>query len=243
MKHHFFTTCGTDSASASVDLSSSVVRPAGWNDRIARREMPSQAVLKALFDYDPEEGLLRWRPRDGNGTFNTLRAGNPAGYKSKRGYWQITLERRHYWNHRLIWKMVYGVEPREIDHIDGDKSNNRLANLRDVDRSANSRNVRRYPKSGVVGVHYAKIGNRWTAQIRVRNATRHLGNFVTKAEAVAARKGAEMALRYYDIDPHPDCEIAHGYADKPFSDDVDPAQRPMVPLRVVESLQQKAGTP
>lgn len=199
----FFTTCADElnlnSSTAPSDVSDLVARPSDWNDRIRRRLMPSQSELAERFFYNAGTGMLIFKPRPGNPAFNSQFAGKPAGYKDKRGYWQIAINKNTYWCHRLIWKLVYGVDPREIDHINGDKSDNRISNLRDVDRSANNKNIHRMPASGRVGVHFAKKEKRWVAQIRVQNKTRHLGNFVTKSEAIAARQGAEKALGYYDI--------------------------------------------
>lgn len=200
MKQHFFTTCGTlDSVTAPEDVSALVVRPAGWNDRIARRPIPSQEELSALFDYDASTGRLIFKPRAGNPSFNSGYAGKAAGYRSKRGYWQITIAKKHYWCHRVIWKLVHGYDPREIDHINGDKSDNRISNLRDVGRSQNNRNKPNSPPSGCTGVFFASKEQRWTAQISIKGKALHLGSFITKAEAVAARKGAEKALDAHDL--------------------------------------------
>jgi len=90
--------------------------------------------------------------------------------------------------------MVYGQWPTEdIDHIDGNRANNRVENLRAVSRSVNMRNAyrRKDNKSGFVGVHKNRVGS-WVAQIAVDGRVIHLGFFRAQGDAVAARKAAEI---------------------------------------------------
>jgi hypothetical protein len=103
----------------------------------------------------------------------------------------------------LVWLWVNGSWPiGEIDHIDGDKLNNRIANLRDVDRATNTQNskkARRNNKSsGLLGSY--KSGNRWQAQIRINGVCMTLGSFGTPEEAHAAYLGAKRLF-------HPGCTI------------------------------------
>lgn len=225
-----------NSASAPEDVTHLVKRPADWNDRINRRPLPSQDELREMFSYSPETGLLYWKEREGNNNFNVQYAGKPVGRTTKRGYRQVTINKVNYWCHRLIWKHVFGIDPREIDHINGIKSDNRIKNLRDVDRSTNNKNIRREPESGVVGVHFAEGAKRWAAQISIHKRAKHLGYFVTKAEAIAARKAAEIALDYFEYRSGicQSCEVQHGYRDR-LVDDVQPDQRPPLPLRLLEN--------
>ncbi|MBA4754598.1 MAG: HNH endonuclease [Sphingobium sp.] len=169
-------------------------------DNIKRTPLPSQEALRSLFDYDNESGCLSYRLRD-NPRFNKAWAGKIAGHMTNRGYVQIYLDGRKIWAHRAIWKMFHGYDPREIDHINGNKSDNRLSNLREVDRTQNNINIKRRTKnsSGVTGVHWSKVASKWVAQIIVDKKTKYLGQFPTKLEAIAARRGAERALGYHDF--------------------------------------------
>jgi hypothetical protein len=87
---------------------------------------------------------------------------------------------RQRYAHRVVWLLIYGEWPKlEIDHIDGDRLNLRIANLRDVPKIINSENKRRPhrgSRSGVLGVDLAKPG-KWRARIRVRGKTIYLGTF------------------------------------------------------------------
>lgn len=96
--------------------------------------------------------------------------------------------------HRVIWVLVYGEWPSNIDHINGVKTDNRIENLRDVPQKQNARNcaISKNNKSGVMGVYWQKNRQTWNACIKVSSKTIHLGAFLDKADAVAARKLAEI---------------------------------------------------
>lgn len=144
----------------------------------------TQSELKALLHYDPETGVFAWLPRP------RIRGGKVAGNVSPDGYWRIGLGGRPsklFLAHRLAWLYMTGEWPRlDIDHINGDKTDNRWSNLRDVTRSVNLQNQRRARSdstSGLLGAH--KNGRGWSARIYVDGVKRHLGTFATAAEAHA----------------------------------------------------------
>ena len=86
---------------------------------------------KAIWRYDPETGLLHWLEA----------ARKPVGPTASRYYVSVGFEGRSYKAHRLAWLLTFGEWPKdEIDHIDGDRSNNRLGNLRDVPHKVNQMN-------------------------------------------------------------------------------------------------------
>ena len=141
-------------------------------------------ALREQMDYDPETGSFYWKPR---------RAGCPGG-----GYWQIRIKGRCYYAHQLAWLYVHGEWPsEEIDHINRDRLDNRIANLRAADRCQNQQNkLQSNNKSGFKGVslHNPRLAKPWQAQITVRGQHHHLGNFSTPEEAHEAYKEAAARL-------------------------------------------------
>jgi hypothetical protein len=157
-------------------------------------------VLRRL-DVDVENGVCNWRPRDEHSKFdaywNRKHAGKRAGGLNSQGYRVINMNETHHREHHLIWLVVYGRWPTEIDHIDGDRTNNRISNLREVSRSENRKNVglTTQNKTGVPGVIEYSYG--WVARVSLRGKTHHLGTFKTFDEAVAARRAAEPIFGYH----------------------------------------------
>jgi hypothetical protein len=120
--------------------------------------------------------------------------GDKAGSRMTTGYLRCTLDKRNYRVHQLAWLYVYGVWPQhQIDHINHDKADNRIANLRDVTCSMNNQNRRRQSRnaSGFLGVSWSKDMRRWIAGIKVAGKTVNLGYFADKNDAIKARLTAE----------------------------------------------------
>lgn len=162
--------------------------------------LPTRARLLELLEYDEESGALRWRYRpDAPKSRNARWAGKPAlACVNADGYHHGTIEGRTAYAHRVIFKMMTGLEPPQIDHDDGDKGNNRWRNLFAATAVDNARNAkaRSTNRSGRTGVHRAK-GGRWAAQIRTgRGKRRHLGTFSSFDDAVAARVAAEAEIGF-----------------------------------------------
>jgi len=156
-------------------------------------------LFRSSVEYDQHTGVFIWKHRqDCNATWNSRFAGKKAGVKSTSRYVTIRLNYKIYYLHRVAWMLVTGDWPRcEIDHINGDKSDNRFCNLREATRAQNARNkgVTAASKTGVSGVCFRKAKGKWDANITVMNKQVHLGRFDTMESAVNARKEAE--LHYY----------------------------------------------
>ena len=147
----------------------------------------TQARLKELFDYDGER--LIWKNSKGSAA-----AGHVAGYIDSKGYTRIKVGGGRYPGHRLIWLYVYGSWPEnEIDHIDGDPSNNRIENLRDVARSINQRNSKKRANnvSGITGVSWDSFKRKWLAHIKIKGKSINLGCYNCKYRAASVRHLAQ----------------------------------------------------
>jgi hypothetical protein len=168
------------------------------------KDLPPPELLRKLLDYNPDTGLLTWNPRPlemfkseriGKG-WNSRYANSPAlNSRCKKGYCFGSIFKKLQRAHRVSWAIHYGEWPGQvIDHIDGDPANNRIENLRDVSRSQNQRNMkmRKDNTSGVVGVCWDKRARKWQASITLDGRTKGIGNFKSKADAIAARKAAEI---------------------------------------------------
>jgi len=161
--------------------------------------MISASDLKSLVRYDAKTGDLFWLPREPASpyvkTWNTKHAGQKAFCTvTTYGYVKGYIYNRPYHAHRVAYALYYGQWPQgHIDHINGITSDNRIANLRDVTRQENQRNLRRSVSntSGITGVGWCKITNKWKAQIQADKIRKHLGVFERFEDAVAARKAAE----------------------------------------------------
>lgn len=161
------------------------------------RELITQDELKERLHYDAESGVFTWI-----NVISKRMFGKAAGSKHKQGYVIIRVKNRAYLAHRLAWLYVHGCFPAaglEIDHIDLDKKNNAISNLRLATRSQNMMNVggSAYSSSGVKGVSFRKDLNKYASRIMVDNKPIHLGHFKTIDEA---REAYENAARIYHGD-------------------------------------------
>jgi len=152
----------------------------------------SREYAAARLTLDEATGQLLWKSAAKN---KTRVIGKPAGRVEANGYWHVKIDNVLHASHRLIWLLVYGEWPTGmIDHIDGDRTNNRISNLRDVDAKGNGANrtkVRKDSKSGEFGVF--EKGARWYAYGYRAGRKISLGGYPDKATAVAARAAFKKA--------------------------------------------------
>ena len=140
--------------------------------------------LRELLSYDAHSGVFVLLAQRG-----PAKAGSVAG-SFKDGYKEVMLDGRSYLAHRLAWFYMTGTWPTgQIDHINGDRSDNRISNLRDASPSVNQQNRRAAQcnsRSGLLGVTHYKRDDKWMASIRVNRKQHNLGLFATPELAHAA---------------------------------------------------------
>lgn len=152
--------------------------------------MISQKELQSLMSYNPETGVFTRAMK--NGEVRVL------GFNFGAGYTGIAINRKPNYAHRLAWVYMNGDIPKgsEIDHINNDKKDNRICNLRLATRSENQGNVklRSSNTSGYKGVYFNKRNSMWTAQIMRKGKRFNLGSFSTPKEAHEAYVKASVEL-------------------------------------------------
>ncbi len=158
----------------------------------------TQKYLKEILNYNPNTGIFTWK------LSKALRVnkGDIAGGIDNHGYGRIGVDGKSYRKHKLIWLYVYGKFPKdgnEVDHINHDKIDNRLVNLREVTRSENQRNRTRQKNntSGFTGVYFHTTKNKWNAKIRNSGKNIHLGYFEKIKDAIKARKKAIIKYGFH----------------------------------------------
>jgi hypothetical protein len=156
-----------------------------------RQETLTHSAVKDMLHYDPESGIFTWRQR----LSQRAKIGMQAGCVSTvSGYVLLGIQRKLFHAHRLAWFYVHGAWPKhQIDHINGNRSDNRLVNLRDVPNQVNSQNTR--PKANrLVGASLHKKSGRWMARIVVKGKCVSLGYHASAQEAHAAYIAAKRRL-------------------------------------------------
>ena len=141
--------------------------------------------LRELLSYNPETGIFNWARKNGK----VYRYGKVAGTINSQGYCQIMIDLVIYRAHRMAWAYVTGQWPEhEIDHVNGDRLDNRFCNLRQATRTQNGRNLgmKKNNTSGYRGVTWDAQSQRWKAQITVNRKQIHIGLFDTPKEAHVA---------------------------------------------------------
>jgi hypothetical protein len=160
----------------------------------------SPQTLREMLSYDPETGVVTW-VNSRNKNVN----GKPTGLKItdrwNKSYLRMQIRPHVFLVHRVAWAIHYGEWPKDqIDHRDGDGTNNRLDNLRSVSNMKNAHNtkLKSTNTSGHKGVRWHSIGKKWNARITVDGVEKSLGLFHRIEDAIAARKDAEKKYGFID---------------------------------------------
>lgn len=149
--------------------------------------------LRELLSYDPETGLFRRKVA----LCNSVKVGEIAGGDDGQGYIKIRVDGKLYKAHRLAWLYVNGVWPEdELDHINGLRPDNRIANLREATHAENGQNraIPRNSTSKHHGVGRDRRSGKWRARIKSRGVEVTLGYFENIEDAVAARANAKAEM-------------------------------------------------
>lgn len=154
--------------------------------RAAREQVLSIERLREVLDFSPETGIFRWKV--------SLNGRSPVGSSPQtvaNGYYVLSIDRCRFYQHRLAWFYVNSAWPAElIDHIDGDKRNNRISNLRLASPSQNYGNGRSYGNGKFArGVSFDKrntAASCWIAKAKDHNSWVRIGSFPTEELAAAA---------------------------------------------------------
>lgn len=158
------------------------------------RAGPDLTELRRILNYDPETGVFSRRVRSSHAF-----PGDKVGCLRPDGYMQASVRGKTYLLHRLAAYHVTGEWPAgEVDHINGDRTDNRWANLRLVDRATNAQNERGKRRnkwqSEFMGVSPIEKTGKWVARICVNGRLRHVGTYATEEEAAEAYLSAKREL-------------------------------------------------
>lgn len=153
----------------------------------------SISTLNEWLVYDSETGCLKWKKRKSP----SANAGDIVGCKNSRGYIHFRIDKISLTCHRTAWAMYYGEWPELfIDHINGDRSDNKISNLRLASRSENNRNaaIRKDNKTGMKGVRFCLRDKKYIAHIRINGKSICLGYFdsAIQAQGAYAEKAKEI---------------------------------------------------
>ena len=158
------------------------------------KPLPPLEELKEFLDYNPDTGIFTWKKQ----VAPNIKVGQKAGVMHSWTYYIIiTFKNREYYAHRLGYYMYHGIDPLEkfIDHIDGDKINNKINNLRLATKSQNNMNrsiLGSNNNSGYTGVGWNKKDKKWSARITIDGVRKFLGYFINIEDAIKARKEGEI---------------------------------------------------
>jgi HNH endonuclease len=156
------------------------------------KPLPPISILHEYFNYDPDNGQLTWKVNR-----SKSKIGQVINNHNEKGYIRFRFNRENWRVHRVAWAMHHGEDPGnfQVDHINGQRDDNRITNLRLVTNSENNCNMKLTTKnkSGVRGVNWIKHCKKWRAEIKFRGK-HYQRHYEDKTHAIAARCLAEYRL-------------------------------------------------
>ena len=156
----------------------------------------TQEYLKSQLHYNKETGIFTRLVSQSN----RIKVGSVAGSWDNEGYLRISVGGKRYLSHRLAWLYINGQLPKlQIDHINHNRSDNRIANIREVTQQDNLKNksIQKNNNSGHPGVTWHKLHKKWSAQISIKGKYKHLGWFANIEDAINARKIANVEHNFH----------------------------------------------
>ena len=161
--------------------------------------MLTQDELKNKFHYDPDTGIFTYKK-----SYFKSKIGKVAGEKCGNGYILLRINNKIYPAHRLAWLYMYGSEPLElIDHVNRIRNDNRIVNLREASKAENgyNRKIGNNSTSGIKGISWCRIHNRWVARVSANGIRKCIGYFKTINDAenaiIDARKKYHGEFEYH----------------------------------------------
>lgn len=159
--------------------------------------MITKESLSEFIEVDVHTGLVRWLKPTSNKSHNQSFEWQ-KGARTEEGYRVIVFKRHKLLVHRIVFLFATGKWPTEVDHINGNRQDNRLCNLRDVTRSINAKNQKRRSTATLVSQGVDKHKGKYRARIRANGYEKHIGYFDTECEASLAYEAAKIKYGYHE---------------------------------------------
>ena len=153
--------------------------------------MMTQELLKSILNYDKHIGIFTWKVKCNV----MINIGDVAGSLKQTGYREIAYKQKWYREHKLAFIYEHGYFPKLIDHINGEKADNRIENLREATQSQNQFNSQRINKHNTRNVRFRKDRNKWVITFYTNNTPKQYGSFDNFDEA--NKVANELRLQFH----------------------------------------------
>lgn len=160
---------------------------------VLNKENAIDHIVDSLFRYDPQSGIIYYKIPIKRKIVDSV-----AGIICRsHGYLKVGIEGKYYMGHRVAWRLHYGKWPEyQIDHINGNRSDNRICNLRDVKPKENQKNRKEHRQGQLLGTYFCKKAKKYKSQICFNKKKIHLGMYFTEKEAHEQYINAQKALKH-----------------------------------------------